>query len=244
MFCPQCGEKLPDDAKFCPQCGARSEGASDVTLRAARPLTSPPTSTTPQRPAAVPPATPRMTPLVDRRQRPHRTGAMALAALGALATLVVLVAVFVSLSASSESASTTAETSAESAQETSETTSDHTEEAAPSKDEDSSDADESSDASSTGDYLLAQSDTRIYSSAELEKLSTDELWLARNEIYARHGRGFSDSTLQTYFDEKTWYRQTYTPEEFDELPNQLNATEQANADAIYAIEESRGSSHL
>jgi uncharacterized membrane protein YvbJ len=22
MFCPQCGEKIPDDAKFCPKCGA------------------------------------------------------------------------------------------------------------------------------------------------------------------------------------------------------------------------------
>ena len=51
-------------------------------------------------------------------------------------------------------------------------------------------------------------------------------------------------TLQTYFDEKTWYRQTYTPEEFDGLINQLNVTEQANADAISAIEGSRGSPHL
>lgn len=153
---------------------------------------------------------------------------------------MVLVAVFVSLSTSSEPASTTAEP----AQKTSETTPDQTEEAAPPTDEDSSDADKDSDASSTDDCLLAQSNTRIYSSAELEKLSTDELWLARNEIYARHGRGSPASTLQTYFDEKTWYRQTYTPEEFDGLTNQLSATERANADAISAIEKSRGSSHL
>ena len=38
------------------------------------------------------------------------------------------------------------------------------------------------------DYILPDVQTRVYSTAELEQLSTDELWYARNEIYARRPR--------------------------------------------------------
>ncbi len=40
--------------------------------------------------------------------------------------------------------------------------------------------------------------------------------MARNEIYARHGRKFKDKTLQKYFDEKSWYEGEYEPDEFQE----------------------------
>ena len=47
-------------------------------------------------------------------------------------------------------------------------------------------------------------------------LSDDDLRIAFNEIYASHGRKFSDSGLQAYFDEKTWYEGTVEPDQFDE----------------------------
>ena len=36
-------------------------------------------------------------------------------------------------------------------------------------------------------------------------LSGSELRIARNEIYARHGCLFRDSSLQNYFDHQAWY---------------------------------------
>lgn len=95
-----------------------------------------------------------------------------------------------------------------------------------------------------GDYILPDVQTRVYSTAELEQLSTDELWYARNEIYARHGRGFRNPELQSYFNSKPWYtRNPIDPDTFDSTVT-LSATEQQNADAIKAIEQARGSSNL
>lgn len=96
----------------------------------------------------------------------------------------------------------------------------------------------------SGDYILPDVQTRVYSTAELEQLSTDELWYARNEIYARHGRGFRNSELQSYFNSKPWYtRNPIDPDTFDSTVA-LSTTEKQNADAIKAIEQARGSSHL
>ena len=96
----------------------------------------------------------------------------------------------------------------------------------------------------SGDYILPDVQTRLYSTAELEQLSTDELWYARNEIFARHGRGFRNPELQSYFNSKPWYtRNPIDPDTFDSTVT-LSATEQQNADAITAIEQARGSSNL
>ena len=96
----------------------------------------------------------------------------------------------------------------------------------------------------SGDYILPDVQTRVYSTAELEQLSTDELWYSRNEIFARHGRGFRNPELQSYFNSKPWYtRNPIDPDTFDSTVT-LSATEQQNADAIKAIEQARGSSNL
>ena len=94
------------------------------------------------------------------------------------------------------------------------------------------------------DYILPNSDKVYYSRSDFAGLSDWELYVARNEIYARHGRGFKDSTLQSYFDSKPWYTREYSPEEFDSMADPLNSTERANADAIKAVERDMGSSHL
>ena len=36
--------------------------------------------------------------------------------------------------------------------------------------------------------------------------SAAQLRLGRNEIYARHGRKFNDSSLQSYFESCSWYK--------------------------------------
>ncbi|MCI9261704.1 YARHG domain-containing protein [uncultured Adlercreutzia sp.] len=95
------------------------------------------------------------------------------------------------------------------------------------------------------DYVLPESDTRKYSKAELEELSDRELFLARNEVFARHGRQFNSEELQEYFGSKDWYDGTIAPEEFDALQeDELNAAEKANVKAMLAIEQARGSEYL
>ena len=101
--------------------------------------------------------------------------------------------------------------------------------------------------SSTVDgYLLSESDSRRYTEAEIREMgmSTWELCLARNEIYARHGRKFKNEKIQEYFDNKDWYEGIYSPEEFDAMTSPLNDIERANAETIQSYERAIGSEFL
>ena len=100
----------------------------------------------------------------------------------------------------------------------------------------------SSAAQSGGDYILPDSASREYTASELSKYSDYELFIARNEIYARYGRKFQSSDLQSYFESKGWYHGTISAGEFDE--SVLSDVELANAATIRSVEESRGSKYL
>lgn len=54
-------------------------------------------------------------------------------------------------------------------------------------------------------YLLPNSNNMKLTNEVIGKLSTNELSLARNEIYARHGYIFKSSDLNKYFSAKSWY---------------------------------------
>ena len=87
------------------------------------------------------------------------------------------------------------------------------------------------DARLTADgYILPEADKAYISRDYLQYYSQDDLRLAVNEIYARHGRRFNSADLQNYFDQKTWYQGTIAPEAFDE--SVLNAFEKENAKLI------------
>ncbi|MCR5178341.1 MAG: YARHG domain-containing protein [Lachnospiraceae bacterium] len=89
-------------------------------------------------------------------------------------------------------------------------------------------------------YILPDSDSRYYTEAELRSLTDDELRLARNELYARHGRKFKSKDLQDHFDSKDWYVPIYGADEFDRIQNDiLNDYEIANRDLIVKVEGSR-----
>ena len=55
------------------------------------------------------------------------------------------------------------------------------------------------------DYVLPGSDTTYFSRADIKRLSDEEQEIAAQEIYARHGRTFSDPDLQEYFTGRSWY---------------------------------------
>ena len=88
------------------------------------------------------------------------------------------------------------------------------------------------------EYILPGSDTRIITKSDLEGLTKEEVKLARNEIYARHGRKFDDESLKAYFSQFDWYHPTIEPEDFEE--SMLNNYEVANRDFIVAYEEEKG----
>lgn len=92
--------------------------------------------------------------------------------------------------------------------------------------------------SSMEEYILAGSDSRYIQKSELQGLTAEECRLARNEIYARHGRRFDDEYLQAYFGSKEWYTPTMDPDEFEE--SLLNSYEIANRDLIVEYEEECG----
>ncbi|MBR4671375.1 MAG: YARHG domain-containing protein [Butyrivibrio sp.] len=88
------------------------------------------------------------------------------------------------------------------------------------------------------DYLLPNSDKELISEDDLEGFDAEKCKLARNEIYARHGRKFKDEELQSYFDAKEWYEGTIDPDDFNE--ESLSETEIKNKDTIVKYEEEKG----
>lgn len=91
---------------------------------------------------------------------------------------------------------------------------------------------------SASDYVLPGSDSRYIDKLELDNFSADECRLARNEIYARHGRMFTDEGLQSFFDSKEWYSGYISPDDWDE--NSLNEFEFHNRDVIVEYEKEMG----
>lgn len=85
--------------------------------------------------------------------------------------------------------------------------------------------------SSSSDYVISDSNTRVIAKSELTSLTPWKLKIARNEIYARHGREFVHKDLQCYFAKKSWY--TKNPN-FNE--SSLSSTETKNVATIQAYE--------
>lgn len=96
------------------------------------------------------------------------------------------------------------------------------------------DGSENSNLSSASEYIIEDSDSRLLTEDELYYYSVDELKIARNEIYARHGRLFDDQELQNYFNSKSWYYGTVTPADFNE--SYLSDIERKNANLIRELE--------
>ena len=93
---------------------------------------------------------------------------------------------------------------------------------------------ESEEDSEEDEYILPYSDTEKVTKADLEYLTKEQCRIARNEIYARHGRRFNDKKLQAYFDKQSWYFGSVEADEFDE--SVLNSVEKANAKFILKYE--------
>lgn len=72
-------------------------------------------------------------------------------------------------------------------------------------------------------------------------LTNNELWIARNEIYARHGKVFQNEYLASYFEACSWYEAKEGKNEVSE--RELNEVEIANLKLIVAAEEAYAKEH-
>lgn len=96
---------------------------------------------------------------------------------------------------------------------------------------------ESKDISSR-DYIFPDSDSRYLTDEDLAGYSSDQLELAKNEIYARHGRKFVTQRIADYFNSKSWYKGTEDPETFDNNQGDIfNEYEVANISRIADTEK-------
>lgn len=93
-------------------------------------------------------------------------------------------------------------------------------------------------------FILPQSSSRVYSDSELNALTDEQLFYARNEIFARYGRKFKEAELDTYFRAQSWYRPTYDGETFDAMPDPLTDAEKENCKKMLAIEKARNSKYV
>lgn len=106
-----------------------------------------------------------------------------------------------------------------------------------SKMQDSQTTEDSQTVQNTEDYIFPNSSSVLLTDAEVSGISKDQLRIGRNEILARHGRRFNDQALQQYFDSKSWYNGTISPDEFDtNLDSRLNDVERANIEIIKKYE--------
>lgn len=114
-------------------------------------------------------------------------------------------------------------------------------EAAGEADQASADSSASADSTATGDaseFVLPNSSTEHISITDVEGLSQQQCLIARNEIYARHGRKFKDQGIQDYFNGCSWYNGTIEADDFQE--SYLSDLERENEEVIVAYEEEMG----
>ncbi|MBR5127317.1 MAG: YARHG domain-containing protein [Roseburia sp.] len=95
-------------------------------------------------------------------------------------------------------------------------------------------------------YDVSQYEIPVSSILPLESyhvmnMTNNQLWIARNEIYARHGRVFQNEYLASYFESCSWYEVKEDKNEVNE--RELNEVEIANLKLIVEAEEAYAKEH-
>lgn len=86
----------------------------------------------------------------------------------------------------------------------------------------------------SSDYIFNDSSNVRLTDAQVNSLSRENLSLARNEIYARHGYVFQTEPYKSYFGNKTWYKANPSFEGSDE---EINEAERYNVQLILKYED-------
>ena len=262
MICSNCKQEIPDGMRFCTHCGQPVSAAAGVggegpakTTVLKTPVESPLDSTSPT--MRVIPAAPRAP---ERQAQAESHGEKHLLVVtSVMATLAVVAAIALAVVILDPFGAGRTQDDAE-PQDSQGQINVNANLPLDEKDDDAAGQDASDDNATTvepyepdedevsdndNSYVLPDSATHIYTGDELAAMNDWELYLARNEIFARRGRRFQNEDLQSYFDSQEWYEPLYTPEEFDSRVGELlNDTERANASTILSIEQERGSAYV
>ena len=249
MYCQNCGAWMSDDSQFCMKCGAKVTDLEETTV-SSEPTPEPTPETTMATPVMVASVTKPVPQQKSVQQGRNDSQVAIIACLSVLVVALVAVLVYTQLlvrpnsadSSSSAASKTVATTSSNSDSSGKSGTTIGTTTPTDTKTTTTTDTKSTGETSTSSDYVLPDSGTHLYTRDELESLSDQQLFYARNEIYARHGRGFDSDELQTYFDSKSWYTRQYDPADFPD--SLLNSTEKANASLMLEIEKDRNSPYV
>ena len=85
--------------------------------------------------------------------------------------------------------------------------------------------------------IFANSSEAIIAAEKIKALTDEQLRLAINEIYARHGYIFNDEALLNHYKQFDWYKPEIASDAFS--ISLFNETEKANVEAMQAERDSR-----
>ena len=236
MQCTYCGRDIPDDALWCPYCGAEQtppdgnappDGWQDGNIPADDwdDEADPPPDNTWVDDPPVPgweDDTP-YEPAPEDKDAP-RSKALLIAIFAALG--VSLIVLLIALNVKPKPKDTAAATPVVTA--TAQPSAAPTPSAAPSP------TPTAAPKPASGGYILPDSATRRLTQADVADLTWEQCCLARNEIYARHGRIFQTPQIAAYFEAQSWYHGTVPAASFDN--NTLSPVEHANVDFLAGYE--------
>lgn len=218
MFCNNCGNQIDDNATFCPHCGQKIE---------------------PQQ-IEVPRVNTSVGSRVARNQKKNTKSPMIFIVLGIVVCLVLAGGVGFLVINSNKVGSTPTEVIVKNDKYEAKLAQKGTKKKSSNESSTSNDTQSTNQSvqQNTDGYILKDSDKVVLTENDLSGLNANQLRLARNEIYARHGRKFKDEELQSYFDKCTWYHGTIEPDDFND--ESLNAVEKQNKDIITNYETKMG----
>ncbi|MCR5416450.1 MAG: YARHG domain-containing protein [Pseudobutyrivibrio sp.] len=82
---------------------------------------------------------------------------------------------------------------------------------------------------------LFDTDTKVYTAEDFEGVPKQVLYVAKNEIYARHGYSFKNQDLYNYFMGQIWYNPSIMPADFTE--DMFSETEVKNLDLLNTLDK-------
>ena len=229
MFCENCGAEIKDDSLFCESCGkpVQRQSAAPESARANTWQTS---ASVPLQQTAVMDAVPQ-----QNVQTKNNKTLIIIIVVGIVAIATAAVVFFVKPNIEKwskiEDSFTSADLQAEGSKKTDDSSSSKSSGNSSSNSSSSGKTDSKTSTDSSGSsYVIKDSSTRRLSESEVSSFSDDQISIAQNEIWARHGRKFKNNWLQTYFNKQSWYTGTieadnflneYTPTEIEDYNSKL-----------------------